>query len=148
VTDRITKHFTWREATRSATAQARGLANDPDAEAQGCIEITAECMESVRSLLGVRLKVTSWYRSPAVNKAVGGSKTSDHLTGYAVDFRAEGRDAKACAAQIAASPLLFDQLIWYPNQDRLHISFAPPLRNDVMTRDPFSASGYRNGLGK
>jgi hypothetical protein len=140
---RITKHFTWHEATHSDTAKRKGLKNDPPADIQGNIEIAAEGMEAVRSLLGVPLKVTSWYRSPGVNAAVGGSKTSDHITGFAVDFRAVGRDALACAKVIANSPLLFDQLIWYPSQNRLHISFAPAHRRELMTKIP---GGYAKGF--
>jgi putative chitinase len=143
MTDRITKHFTWHEATHSDTAERKGLKNDPPADIQGNIEIAAEGMEAVRSLLGVPLKVTSWYRSPDVNAAVGGSRTSDHLTGFAVDFRAVGRDALACAKAIANSPLLFDQLIWYPNQNRLHISFAPANRRELMTK---ISGGYVKGF--
>ena len=143
MSDNITKHFTWTEATRSQTAKRLGLDNAPDAEAQGRIEITADCMEAVRDLLGVPLHITSWYRSPEVNAAVGGSETSDHLTGYAVDFRAKGRGALSCARVIEASPLLFDQLIWYPDENRLHISFAPALRGEVMTKVP---GGYAPGL--
>jgi uncharacterized protein YcbK (DUF882 family) len=146
MSDKITPHFTWSEATRSATARKLDLDNTPTRAARDKIKTAAFGMEAVRSLLGVPLDVTSWYRAPAVNKAVGGSPTSDHVTGWAVDFRARGRDAKACALNIAASPLLFDQLIWYPNQNRLHISFNPQMRNQVMTRDTSAPSGYVTGI--
>lgn len=147
MTDHIAEHFTWTEATRSATARNRGLKNEPGPDEREHIKRAALGMEAVRSLLGVPLDVTSWYRAPKVNAAVGGSKTSDHLTGYAVDFRPRGRQAKACAAQIAASPLMFDQLIWYPHQNRLHISFAPDMRGEVLTRD-HKGGGYKPGLNR
>lgn len=147
MTDRITKHFTWYEATHSDTAERKGLKNDPPSDIQGNIEIAAEGMEAVRSLLGVPIEVTSWYRTQAVNDALDppGSETSDHLTGFAVDFRAVGRDALACAKVIANSPLLFDQLIWYSSQNRLHISFAPANRRELMTKIP---GGYAKGFDR
>jgi uncharacterized protein YcbK (DUF882 family) len=101
-------------------------------------------MEAVRSLCGNQpIEVTSWFRTPEVNLAVGGSETSDHITGYAVDFRVKDRKAKACARVIESSPLLFDQLIWYPDQNRLHISFAPGRRREVLTK---IKGGYAKGL--
>ncbi|MFW6300524.1 MAG: D-Ala-D-Ala carboxypeptidase family metallohydrolase [Oceanicaulis sp.] len=140
----ITKHFTWREATHSDTAERKGLKNDPPVTAQGAIEVAAEGMEAVRSICGDQpIQVTSWYRSPEVNAAVGGSPTSDHITGYAVDFRAVDRNALTCARAIEASPLIFDQLIWYPGQNRLHISFAPGNRREVLTK---TKGGYAPGL--
>lgn len=145
MTKRISTHFTWREATHSDTAERMGLSNAPTAEAKEAITLTADALEGVRCLLGSKpLIITSWYRSPEVNAAVGGSKTSDHITGYAVDFRATGMNAYQAARRIEASPLMFDQLIWYPGEDRLHISFAPALRREVMTAR--KASTYTEGL--
>jgi hypothetical protein len=141
----ITRHFTWREALRSQKAFDKGLDNTPGPEAEKAIRQTAEGMEFVRSLLGVIIDVTSWFRSPLVNEAVGGSPTSDHITGWAVDFKARGLSAHTAARRIIASPIMFDQLIWYPGEDRLHISFAPGDRREVMTK-PKGQPGYLPGL--
>lgn len=145
MTKRISTHFTWREATHSATAEKVGLRNAPSDKIKDAITTAAYGLEGVRSLLGNQpIQITSWYRSPEVNAAVGGSKTSDHMTGYAVDFRAKAMNAYQAARMIEASPLMFDQLIWYPGEDRLHISFAPALRREVMTAR--KASTYTEGL--
>lgn len=145
MTTHISTHFTWREATHSDTAVRRGLRNDPDDAVKQAIEDAAHGLEGVRSLLGDKpIDITSWYRSPEVNAAVGGSKTSDHQTGYAVDFRPRAMNAYQAAKIIEASPLMFDQLIWYPAQDRLHISFAPKLRREVMTKR--QSATYAKGL--
>lgn len=149
----LSQHFSWAEATASATADRLGIINTPDAAARAAIQDAAALMEAVRSLFGRPVQVTSWYRSPDVNSAVGGSATSDHITGYAVDFRIPGLPAIDVASAIIASPLLFDQLIWYPpghpngqTGDRLHISAAPRNRREVLTRNRGNAPAYAQGL--
>ena len=62
-----------------------------------------------------------------------------------VDFKARGLSAHIAARRIIKSPIMFDQLIWYPAQDRLHISFAPGDRREVMTK-PKGQPGYLPGL--
>lgn len=141
---KLSKHFNWGEALYSKTAQEKDLDNTPSEEAREAIETTALGMEAVRSILGAKpITVTSWYRSPDVNRAVGGSETSDHVTGWAVDFTAAHIDALSAAKMIDRSPLMFDQLIWYPDQNRLHISFSPKSRREVTTK---RAGKYLKGL--
>lgn len=138
----LSQNFSWREATHSNTAERLGLSNEPGEQERENIKRCALGMEAVRSILGVPLRVTSWYRSPEVNRAVGGSPTSDHQTGWAVDFVPLSHPCLEAARDIIASPLLFDQLIYYPD-GRLHISFAPAMRRDVLTK---RAKGYLKGL--
>lgn len=107
----LSEHFTWDEAQASATARRLGLENVlPDALARNVIRMAA-FMEEVRLMLGVPLRVTSWYRSPAVNKAVGGVPTSAHQLGLAVDFQPQGMTLEEAFERVAASHLAFDQLI-------------------------------------
>ena len=153
MTDRLSDHFTWTEATRSATADRLGIINLPDDTAREAIQDAAALMEAIRSLVARPIQITSWYRSPEVNRAVGGSTTSDHITGYAVDFRVRGVPALQAARMIIASPLMFDQLIWYPpghpngqTGDRLHISAAPANRREVLTRNRGNSPMYAQGL--
>lgn len=141
----LSEHFNWGEALFSQTAQEKDLDNTPDDEAREAIKATALGMEAIRSLLGGKpIKVTSWYRSPDVNKAVGGSATSDHMSGWSVDFKAYHMDSRTAARIIRDSPLMFDQLILYPGEDRLHIGFSPKNRREVMTKS--KASTYAKGL--
>jgi putative chitinase len=67
-----------------------GLPNIPTWAALENIKAAAAGMEKVRALLGAPITITSGYRSPQVNAAVGGVSNSDHMTGFAVDFRAAG----------------------------------------------------------
>jgi zinc D-Ala-D-Ala carboxypeptidase len=155
MSDRLSEHFTWAEATRSSTADRLGIINLPDDAAREAIKDAAALMEAIRSLVARPIEVTSWYRSPEVNHAVGGSATSDHMTGYAVDFRVRGLNAWTAARMIITSPLMFDQLIWYPpghpngqTGDRLHISAAPANRREVLTRNRGNSPMYAQGLSE
>ena len=108
----ITKHFTLREMTRSATGQRLGLKNDPPPELMPNILKVATRLEQAREHYGKPIRVLSCYRSPSVNAAVGGSKTSAHRFGLAADFEVEGVAnidvARWCAENIDD----FDQIIY------------------------------------
>lgn len=86
----LTPHFTLAELTASATARARGLDNTPGPEAIARLQHLAELLERVRTHLGVPIIITSGYRAPAVNQAVGSVATSDHVQGRAADIVAPG----------------------------------------------------------
>ena len=84
---RISSHFYWAELTASQAAQRLGLDNTPSPAARANLQRLAEYLECVRLWLRSRpLIISSGYRSPAVNKAVGGSLNSAHMSGLAVDF--------------------------------------------------------------
>lgn len=138
----LSPNFTLAEATVSETARARGLSNQPLPAHLANMRQTAAGMEQVRALFGRPITVTSWYRSPAVNRAVGGVPTSHHALGWAVDFRVSGLDGLPAARHIAASDIVFDQLIWYRPSGILHLSFHPQARRQVRT-NPTTAAGAK-----
>ena len=82
----LTANFSLIEFTHSNTAKRRGIDNTPPPAVLVRLRHTAKMMEVVRSILGAPVMVSSGYRSPDLNVAVGGSRTSDHVTGNAVDF--------------------------------------------------------------
>jgi hypothetical protein len=89
----MTPHFTLAEFTDSQTAARRGLHNVPSADSQARknLQRVAETMEKVRFILGDKpILISSGYRSPMVNAAVGGSASSAHMSGLAVDFSCPG----------------------------------------------------------
>jgi zinc D-Ala-D-Ala carboxypeptidase len=89
----LTEHFSLAEMTDSQTAARKGINNVPPANSQERknLQRTAEVMELVRTLLGDKpILISSGYRSPQVNAAVGGSKSSAHMSGLAVDFSCPG----------------------------------------------------------
>ncbi len=112
MTRHLSDHFTLEELTFSATAARKGLANVAPQPIIDQLILTADRMEKVRALLGHPIRVLSGYRSPEVNKAVGGSKTSAHMTGHAVDFTCPGFGTPAqVAAHLAKHLTGYDQLI-------------------------------------
>lgn len=107
----LTRHFSLEEMTVSPTAKRLGLSNTPTAEHIENMRYCCEkILEPVRAHFGKPVTVNSSYRSPAVNKAVGGSKTSQHVNGQAIDFEIAGVDNKVVADWIADN-LEFDQVI-------------------------------------
>lgn len=107
----LTKNFTLAELTVSPTARRLGIPNTPTAEHIENMKYCCEkILEPVRAHFGRPVKVNSSYRSPAVNRAVGGSKTSQHVNGQAIDFEIPGVDNKVVADWIGDN-LEFDQLI-------------------------------------
>ena len=86
----LTQHFTLAELTASTTAQRLRLDNTPPPELVPRLVRTAEMLERIRATLGVPVIVTSGYRAPAVNRAVGGVTSSDHMQGHAADIVAPG----------------------------------------------------------
>lgn len=107
------KYFTLKELTRSDTASARGIDNSPTKEAQANLEALVDnVLDPLREAWGKPLTVTSGYRSPKLNKAVGGSSTSDHLKGRAADIKAGSRaDNKRLFELVQRLGLPYDQLI-------------------------------------
>lgn len=89
----LTPHFTLEEFTDSQTAARAGINNVPSPASRERANLlrTAEVMEKVRALLGDKpVLISSGYRGPKVNAAVGGSKSSAHMSGLAVDFSCPG----------------------------------------------------------
>ena len=143
----LTEHFTYEEATLSQEAIRSGKDNTPPDFVYLNIVGTAHQMEKVRALLGHPIVVTSWYRSPEVNKAIGGATKSHHMKGLAVDFICPGfgKPLDICK-KISESDINYDQLIhefgvW------VHIGFDPSPRHQDLTarRGPDGATVYEYG---
>lgn len=133
----VTEHFTWREVEYSPTAEARGIDNTVPDSLRGNVLETAEHMEAVRRLLGNKpIRVTSWYRCPALNKAIGGSPRSAHMRGLAVDFKPTSMTLYHAFEALAKSDIPFDQLIEERTRDGafwIHIGFSEgPPRREVL----------------
>jgi zinc D-Ala-D-Ala carboxypeptidase len=137
---KLTQHFTLAELTASSTAARLGLDNTPPQEIVPRLERTAEMLERIRSTLGAPIIVTSGYRGPAVNKAVGGVTSSDHTQGYAADIIAPGYGTPyEIARQLAPliSTLGIGQLILegVKGKQWIHVSTRVPAKaaNRVIT---------------
>lgn len=134
----LSPHFSLAELTASQTAARKGLDNTPDAVIKNNLTITAANLENVRALLKHPIIISSGYRSPAVNRAVGGSATSAHTKGWAVDFICPGFGSPTQVVDaIKAAGIKLDQCI--EEGTWVHISFAPTMRN------MFLRATFKNG---
>jgi hypothetical protein len=147
--ERITPDFCLSEFVVSDTAARLGIDNTPNAQVLATLRnVLIPAMQQVRDMLRVPVIVKSGYRSPALNAAVRGAPTSQHVEGRAADFVAPAYgNPRKVAEQLVArmGNLRFDQLIWEGGW--VHISFAPRPRNQVLTAH-FTDAGvcYTPGL--
>lgn len=126
----LTTHFTLEEVTASPTAKARGISNLPTpAHKAALVAVLNTVLEKVRVHYGKPVTINSGYRSPALNKAVGGSASSQHCNGEAIDFEVPGV-ANMDVADWVAENCKFDQIIleFYnpaegPSSGWVHVSY-------------------------
>lgn len=122
--EKISKYFTMGEAIHSSTAIRRGIKNTPSWSERANIRYTARRLDEVRKILGRPVIVTSWFRNKKLNKAVGGSSSSGHRKGMAVDILLKkGSAGRKEFERVKARLKSFDQLIYYPKRGHLHIGF-------------------------
>lgn len=139
----ISKHITYSEGTKSITALNKGLDNTPNEDQLANMKVLADAIfEPLREGLGNKpINIAIFFRSPAVNKAVGGSKKSQHMSGQAMDIDNDvyinGPTNKEIFDYIKDN-LEFDQLInEFPNDQGnpswVHVSFNKAgNRNQVL----------------
>jgi uncharacterized protein YcbK (DUF882 family) len=110
----ISEHITEAEAFKSQTATRKGIDNTTtDPEVLANMKHVAELFEQIRANFGKPIGISSFYRSPALNKAVGGAKTSQHVRGEAIDIDADiFGGVKNSEIFAFAKTLDFDQLLW------------------------------------
>jgi zinc D-Ala-D-Ala carboxypeptidase len=137
----LTNNFSLQEMIKSETALRRDMDNTPhsDEVVQNLTVLCEQVLQPLRDVYGVGIKVNSGYRSPDVNAAVGGSRTSDHCKGQAADIEIPGV-ANADLAQYIADNFNFTQLIleFYtqgiPDSGWVHVSYdVNNLKRQVMT---------------
>lgn len=107
----LSEHFTLEELTASEIGARKGLDNTPGPQVQQNLVRLANFLEEVRKILGKPVVINSAYRSPEVNAAVGGVKTSQHCLGCAADIKVPGMNPDQVVRAIIASKLQYDQLI-------------------------------------
>ena len=137
---KLTENFTLSEMIKSETALRHGLNNEPTPEITANLKVLCEkVLQPIRDHYGKSVKVSSGYRAPEVNAAVGGSKVSDHCRGQAADIEIPGV-ANAELAEYIKKNLKFTQLIleFYtpgvPDSGWVHVSYVPDnLKCQVMT---------------
>lgn len=127
----LSEHFTLDEATYSETAVRLGINNQPNEKQLENMKTAAACLEELRKLSGP-LRINSWLRLPEVNVAVGGSKVSSHMDGWAIDVSSNKHTPYQLCQLVKQSGIKFDQMI-HEYGRWMHISFAPEMRQQELT---------------
>ena len=128
--NKISKHISYKEATRSATALRLGIDNKPNEyELQNMEMVANKVFEPLREAVNGPIKINSFFRCEKLNKAIGGSSKSQHCQGRAIDIDdIYGHVSNAFMYYYIKDNLDFDQLIWEfgtnDSPDWVHVSYV------------------------
>ena len=148
----ISKHISSKEGVYSATALRRGIDNTPNEEQLSNMKLIAEkIFEPLREYVGGPIKINSFFRSPRLNKAIGGSTTSQHCKGQAMDIDDTfGYKTNADMYKFIKENLNFDQMIWEFGDDNnpnwVHISYVSPDKNRNRCLKAYKENGRTKNM--
>lgn len=128
---KLSEHLDLSEVTRSDMAKRKGISNMPTPEhLENFKKLAQNIFEPIRKHFGVPIHISSGYRSKALNTAIGGSLTSQHCSGEAIDIDMDGSAngvTNKMVFEFIKANLNFDQLIWEfgtkDAPDWVHVSF-------------------------
>jgi len=146
----ISKHISYKEAVYSRTATRRDIINNPNAEQmENMVTIAEEVFEPLRVWVGGPVKINSFFRSPELNKAIGGSGKSQHCHGQAIDLDDTfGRATNAEMFEFIKEHLDFDQMIWEFGDDEnpnwVHVSYVSEKENRNRCLKAYKENGRTN----
>lgn len=123
---RASRHLTWTQALRSTAARVNNLDNrPPDVATYRRLSHTLRNLyDPLADLWGTAVRLNSGYRSPSVNRHVGGYVHSDHMSGTGIDVEILGLSARDAARRILNTQIPFDTLIWYGADNHIHLSWS------------------------
>lgn len=125
----LSKNLTLAEVIRSETAKRKGINNMPTPEhIENFKKLAVNVFQPIRDHFGVSIHISSGYRSKALNTAIGGSLSSQHCRGEAIDIDMDGTDiTNAQIFHFIKDNLTWDQMIWEfgtdKNPDWVHVSY-------------------------
>jgi len=131
----ISKHISYKEGVYSNTALRRGIDNTPNEEQLANMKLIGEkIFEPLREYVGGPIKINSFFRSAKLNTAIGGSRTSQHCKGQAMDIDDTFKHkSNAEMYHYIKDNLDFDQMIWEfgddDNPNWVHVSYVSPEKN-------------------
>lgn len=129
---KLSNNLDLSEVTRSESAKRAGISNMPTPEHIENFKVLAEkVFQPIRDYFGVPIHISSGYRSKELNAKIGGSATSQHCKGEAIDIDMDGSNNNVTNADVfnfIKNSLEFDQLIWEfgtdKNPDWVHVSYS------------------------
>ena len=141
----LSKNFALEEFTRSTTANREGISNQPGpAEVANISALVLNVLQPLRDAVGFPINITSGYRSPQLNAAIGGATNSQHLKGQAADLVSQDN---AKLFNYIMTNLPFDQLIWEAGNDDqpewVHVSYKPSFNRKQVLRY-YPGQGYQD----
>lgn len=144
---KITHNFSMEEFTFSAAALRLGINNELPPSLMANAKRTCEGLEKIRQALGCVIDITSGFRCPNLNKAIGGAPRSQHMLAQAADIVApKFGPPRQLAARLAESLEFFDiDQIILEYYSWVHVSFSSTPRRELLTiRD--AKEGYISGI--
>ena len=143
----VSKHISYKEGVYSRTATRRNIKNIPNAEQmKNMVAIAEKVFEPLRMWVNGPIKINSFFRSPELNKAIGGSGKSQHCHGQAIDIDDTfGRATNAEMFEFIKKHLDFDQIIWEfgdeDNPDWVHVSYVSEEQNRNRCLQAYKENG-------
>ena len=143
----ISQHISYKESVYSRTATRLGIDNEPnDEQMKNMLNIAQEVFEPLRMWVGGPIKINSFFRSPELNKAIGGSTKSQHCHGQAIDLDDTfGIATNAEMYEFIKKHLDFDQMIWEfgdeDNPDWVHVSYVSEDKNRNRCLQAYKENG-------
>lgn len=128
-------------------AEAAGIRNQPSKEHLANLKMTALGLEQIRAFLQDKpVTITSGYRCTSLNELVGGVANSDHTLGYAADITVAPYTALQLGRLIEGSAIAYDQLVYEPDRNVVHVSFNPKLRRASYTQLGMAGTPFLAGV--
>ncbi len=142
----LSKNFSLTELVASQVATRKGIDNTPAPAIVANLTRLAVLLEQMRALVGAPISISSGYRSPALNKAVGGAANSAHVLGLAADVSTAKLTSKALAMLIRQSDIAFDQLIYEGSWVHIALSAGAPRRQVLTAKFAGGGVSYVAGI--
>ena len=152
MSDRISEHISLKEGIKSHTATRLNIDNIPrELDLVNMKTIAEQVFEPLRKFVGGPIAINSFYRSPKLNSAIGGSTTSQHCIGCALDLDDNyGHKTNAEMYYYIQQNLDFDQIIWEFGDDKnpawVHVSYISVEKNrnrKLLAEKEFGKTVYK-----
>jgi len=145
---KLSSNFELSEFILSQTATRFGIDNTPDKKSFENLKRLALLLEEVRAIYGRPIRISSGYRCKELNRRVGGSQTSQHTKGCAVDFTVQGVLVRDVVEDLMDTDIKYDQLISEFDDAKgggwVHISISDSdvYRREVLLVDKFGTRAF------